>query len=427
MHKRQGLLLTVILLAVLFSSCNSAVPQNNDSEDNLKTKITFLSSWGGIDSKSEALKSVLSEFAEKHPDIEVVDESLFGEDFLPKLKTDFAAGDDPDVFGLWPGSDIKTLINVGKVANLTNYLKDDPKWKSSFGNNMWSFTTYENKIFGLPFEIIFEGMFVNKDLFSKYNLQIPTNFDQLKHVIKVFRKNGITPIAWNATAEGTYLYQNIIANLVPKNDTASFGKSNASRKVYLKALPYLKELYKLGAFPNNSFHITNAERNNLFINKKAAMICQGSWFIGNFNDNDESVDIVPFPKINNSQAEYPSLIYGLGNGTFHLSTSAAANPLKQKAALLLLKELTSKATSEFFTKKTGMIGNISSTTNYKRLSRKGIQIIFNARQHMGPPDSYVDRSAWEEVISEKVPFYLEGNMTAEQLSKEFDSYGGSSK
>ena len=50
------------------------------------------------------------------------------------------ACNDPDVFGLWPCSDIRELIKQNKAADLTD-CKSDKKWEQSLiaihGNIQW--------------------------------------------------------------------------------------------------------------------------------------------------------------------------------------------------------------------------------------------------------------------------------------------------
>ena len=145
------------LIAVMTGACiktpvASTVQGNENAKSNDSiTTLRFISSWGGVDSKAETLKRVLKQFEIENPDIVVKNESLFGEDFLPKIKTDFASGYDPEVFGLWPGSDINMLVNAGKVADLTDLLEGDPEWKNSFNPEMWSYTTSNGRVYGLPF------------------------------------------------------------------------------------------------------------------------------------------------------------------------------------------------------------------------------------------------------------------------------------
>lgn len=86
-------------MTLFFNSCAGSPEVSGAFEESAREKqgtvLRFISSWGGVDSKAETLKYVLTEFQKKNTDIEVVNESLFGEDFLPKIKTDFASGNNP--------------------------------------------------------------------------------------------------------------------------------------------------------------------------------------------------------------------------------------------------------------------------------------------------------------------------------------------
>lgn len=132
--KWVALVITTILSLSLVS-CDESKDTNTSfvkTKEQEKVTLRFISSWGGVDSKAETLQELFVSFTDENPDIEIVNESLFGEDFLPKIKTDFASGNNPDVFGIWPGSDIRALIQAGKVADLTELMQDNPEWKKRF-------------------------------------------------------------------------------------------------------------------------------------------------------------------------------------------------------------------------------------------------------------------------------------------------------
>ena len=422
-------ILHLAIVAIFLVSTVSCSMQNNNNqekglsgsgteENTSEITLRFVSSWGGVDSKAETLKEVLSRFQNDNPGIKVENESIFGEDFLPKIKTDFASGNDPEVFGLWPGSDIRALIKANKVADLTSYLKADPEWQGSFKDGMWEYTTFNNCTYGLPVEIIIEGLFVNIDLFEKYDVKIPQTYDELKQAVTTFKKNDIIPIAFNTMAEGTFLYQCIIAMLGEKSDVEMPGDSKYVKNCYIEAMKYIKELYSMGAFPQEAFKLTNNERNTLFKEKKAAMVAQGSWFIGDFAQNLYDVDIVTFPKISEGKAPESTLIYGLGCGNFHMSAKADEHSEKRDASIKLLKALTSRETAVMFATKTGMISNIDfddSEVAYNRLTQKAIQLVSDSKQLVGTPDSYVDRSCWEGSIVQQLPYYLEGRISAAEV------------
>lgn len=383
-----------------------------------RTALRFISSWGGVDSKAETLKTILNQFERNNPDITVINESLFGEDFLPKIKTDFASGNDPDVFGLWPGSDINKLVKAGKVADLTGLLMDNLEWKRRFNPEMWGYTTHNARIYGLPVEVIFECMFINKDLFDKYNVTIPENYEELKAAVQIFKENKIVPIAFNTYAEGTYLYQNLIPIIGGKDDTEFPFNEGKIKPSHITALQYIKELYDMEAFPEECFTMSNNERNVLFKDKKAAMIVQGSWFIGEFPADDYTVDLIPFPYIKGYEDRKGTMVYGLGGGSFHMSTAASEDDIKNEASVRLLKALTSPETAAVFASETGMLSNVnidSYRIQYRRMTIKGKRMVEQSSLLAGPLDYFVERTSWEEDIARQLPYFLSGKITAGEM------------
>ncbi|MBN2222996.1 MAG: carbohydrate ABC transporter substrate-binding protein, partial [Vallitaleaceae bacterium] len=311
-------------------------------------QVIFMSSWAGQDTKAILIKELLEKFQNLYPNVDVIDNSVGGEDFLMSLKIDFLSGNDPDVFGLWPGSDIRTLIDKNKVKAMTEILKEDPRWLNSFGEEGFHYVSHEEEIYGLPFEIIYEGLFINRDILEKLNLEIPSTYEDLKNLIIPLRDAGYIPIAYNDTPEGSFLYQNMVMSLAGKEGVENPYHSNGSlHEAFGKALYYMKELYELGAFPLNAFSLTDHERNQLFVEKKAAMIVQGSWFIGGdyIDPNDSNISIVNFPTFSESLANPTDIIYGLGNGVYYLSRSAYDKEETRDESIALLKALTSQETA----------------------------------------------------------------------------------
>jgi len=420
--------ISVVLTAFIAVSCSEPQkPQERKDGDNISASsqitVRFENSWGGNDSKADTLQTVLDKFMKDNPGVEVKNESMFGDDFLPKIKTDFASGNNPDVFGLWPGSDIRALVKTGKVADLTDILAEDREWKNSFGKDMWGYTTFDGRIYGLPVEIIFECLFINRDLFDKYGVKLPETYEDLKEAVKAFREHNIIPIAYNSLAEGTYIYQNFIAALGGKQAVEHPFEDGGIAGCYVDAMNYVKELYHMGAFPKEAFTLTSNARNNLFKSKQAAMIVQGSWFLGEneIKNTDSNVDIIRFPSVMGGRSDQSAMIYGLGCGVFYMSRTAADDPEKKAVCIKLLKALTSRETAALFAEQTGMLSNVeidSSKVNYGRLTKKGREMLDTSKELIGPPDSFVDRSVWEDIIVKQFPYVLEEEKSARDLWNE---------
>ncbi len=408
----------VVFFAVVFSTfygSNSSVKSVHNEEEE-KTQLTFMNSWGGSDSKAKALEEILADFEEKNTDIDVINKSTSSDDFLPSIKDSFATGDQPDVFGLWPGSDIRSLIAAGKVADLTALINSDPEWKSSFGDDMWNLVEENGKIYGMPVEITFEGLFINKDLFDKYHVEVPKDYTGLVKAINAFKSHKIIPIAFNCKPEGSYIYQNIAMSLGGKKLEHPIINGEVCEP-YIEAMKTMKDLFNMGAFPpsNECFSMESTERDDLFLNKKAAMIVQGSWFIEKCNDKD--VELVAFPRMSSSK----NTVYGLGGGTFYISQKAWEDTSKREQAIKLLKYLTSKEACAQLGLQTEMISNVDISDyniNYNSLTQSGLSIIKDSDVLVGPPDHYFSRTVWESIIVRDFPDMLSGSISPEDLWKE---------
>jgi raffinose/stachyose/melibiose transport system substrate-binding protein len=423
--KRLLTIASIILVNILLASCAADNPDNSVSGSLTnhpvkENKINLMTTWGGADSKAGILKEVILKFESENPTITISNQSVFGDDYLPTLKNKFASGCSPDVFGLWPGSDIKNLIKAGKVADITDTLKQDRSWMDSFKQESFSFTTYNNRIYGIPFELVFEGLFINKDLFEKYKVKEPKNYSELKQAIGVFNKNGIIPIAYNSYAEGSYIYQNMIASLGGTKGITEYLVNNKINKYYLDAMKYMKELYDMGAFPHDSLILNSNERNNLFISKQAAMIVQGSWFIPYFGKDDNTVKMIPFPSMGEGERKLPT---GLGGGTFYISKAAWDNPDVMDNSMKFLKYLTSEQISKYFYEQTGLLTNLKKKEHnnvYSSLAEQSINMYENTKEkNLTPiPDHIIERTTWDEIVIKQFPYFLEGKKTSGEIWNE---------
>lgn len=418
-----------ILLVISVALTRKTEPTDIQTISDLKEKETlhFASSWAGYDTNALPLQDVLQTYREKNKELELVDESMAGEDFLFTLKTDFATGNDPDVFGLWPGSDFDLLVEQGKVADLTEVLKQDPEWYALFHEDAWKYVTFNDKIYGVPFEIIYEGLFINVDLFETNHIKVPTTYEELVEAVVAFRALEITPIAYNTTPEGSFIYQNIVMKLGGKEDIEEpFDKKGKLKPCFIQGMYLMRSLYELGAFPDDAFLIDDKTRNDLFMNKKAAMIVQGSWFIGEqgLDPNKTTVRILPFVSITGEKAPKGSIIYGCGNGIFHISQKAWEDPVKRQYSLELLKTLTSVESAVRFRTAGGFISNIVIPEDFREqsyLSVEGENLINNASQLIGPTDSFIDRVIWETIIVNGFESMLKGEISPESIAQQAEN------
>jgi len=393
---------------------------------NQKEKITFMSSWGAYDSRAAKIKEIFNRLGERYAYLEIEDYSIAGSEFLPILKMDFASGNDPDVFGLWPGSDFQLLVKEEKVADLTELLEANPTWYKQFKESTWDTVTVDGRIYGLPIELIYEGLFINRDLFEQYNVKIPTTYEELLVAVDVFKAHDIIPIAYNQTAEGSYIYQNMVMKLGGKEDVEQpFNEEGRLKSCFKDAMYYMKELYDLGAFPTNWYSIDDKKRNELFIQKKAAMIVQGSWLIGDnvLSRFSTSVDIIPFPDMPNGKADSTAIIYGCGNGIFHMSKKAWEDEKLRDYCITILKELTAPENVAILAEDAGFISNIELNqyaAEESIMGNKGDALVQQSKELVGAVDWFINRNIWENIMIKKFSSVLRGTLTPENLCEQVE-------
>ena len=129
-------------------------------------------------------------------------------------------------------SDLECAKNLREVVKLAN--------------------TVDGKLMGIPQEVVVYGLFVNKDMFDQYDLEIPNTPEEFLECCRVFKKNGIeTPIGANRWWLETFVFAQAYADLYNGDNPAAEieALNNGERKYsdYMrKGFEYLKELIDLG-------------------------------------------------------------------------------------------------------------------------------------------------------------------------------------
>lgn len=97
------------------------------------------------------------------------------------------------------------------------------------------------------------------------------------------------------------------------------------------------------------------------------------------------------------------------------------DPKLRQSCSLLLKELTSPENVGILAGGSGFISNIE-LGDYAPpatvLSTKGEKLVENAKELVGPVDSFINRGIWENIIIKRFPNVLKGTMTPEAVFDE---------
>lgn len=112
--------------------------------------------------------------------------------------------------------------------------------------------TVNGKLVAIPQEIVAYGMFLNKDLFDKYDLELPGTPEEFMECCRIFKENGIeTPIGANRWWLENFVFAQAYAELYNGGNTESLidalNKGAARYSDYMRpGFEYLKELIDKG-------------------------------------------------------------------------------------------------------------------------------------------------------------------------------------
>lgn len=426
MCRRRALLFLVFLL-VLSGCSNTSAPLEESTGMSEDIEIRFISGWGGYDVKSQLLEEKLAHISQQTDGLNIINESLDNETYMTKLKTDYVSGNAQDIFMMEPGEDLDNLIELHKIASLTALAKVDEQWYNSFDKDLWDYVTYNDMIYGIPLEVDYQSMFVNALLFEQYNVKIPETYSELQEAIRIFKRKGIIPIAFNISDSGMQLYENIVLRLGSAEEISEPLQDGEISQCYIEAMYYLKELNDLGAFPEDAFLLSDEKRDQLFLNNEAAMIINDASFIGEpmLSPDADWVQIVRFPYFDERPQYASTIIYGVGSGTLHMSSECYEDELRREKAWEIIKAITSEEFSLSLKINSCVVPAVNSTfpkEDWKALLYETNEYVLESGFKLLPLKTYFDTQEWRMGLIDQIPYVIEGARSPEEVEKIFSDY-----
>ncbi|MBG9792788.1 ABC transporter substrate-binding protein [Paenibacillus dendritiformis] len=306
-------------------------------------KLRVFSTFGGTDAAREAFQALLDDFTAKNPHVTIENDTMSANDdgFRTKVNTDMNSGNEPDLLFYFIGADAEGFVNAGKVVPLNEILDADSEWKNGFIPNALEMARQKDgNIYAVPLTGFYEGLFVNKKIFEENGLELPTDWEKLKKAVTTLSDKGIIPLSVPFD-QSHYLIEHMILSAAGP-ESQNKGLIDGIDPNWEKGYAAMKELYDLGAFPKDAATIDLGMAGNYYSEGLAAMILEGSWAIGGWNeDTRNNSTVIPFPQVPGGAGSGNEVVGGFGSG-FYLPKSTYDDPAKKDAAIALMKHLTSK-------------------------------------------------------------------------------------
>ncbi len=440
MKKFLSVLLMLALSVSLFAACGSEEApateettagtetdaKDNDEEETKtvakddQVELRVVTMFGGTDPSTEAFEAQLEAFTAANPHVTIKNESMtaVGDEFRTKVKTDFSTGNEADINFFFTGADIEAIIEADRVVPLSEIQASYPDIAKDISAGVLdSVRTADGEVYALPMTGFYEGLFVNKDLFAQYDLELPTTWANLEKAIEVFKANDIVPFA-GPIAQSHYMIEHFVyasAGAEGHQDVLD-GDVPAS---WVDGLNNIKALYDNGAFAADALAMDIELAQILFRQEKAAMILEGSWFIGGCDDELKAkMTVLPMPNAEGGAKDPSSIVGGFSSG-YYLSRAAFEDEAKREATVALLDFLTTAESIRQIAQANG--GSPSAAVVVEGLPQvavDGHQMAAAAKALSMPIDSRLTPEAFNYIVKEGVPFIAFGERTAEEVLAE---------
>ncbi|ULO07763.1 extracellular solute-binding protein [Paenibacillus sp. 19GGS1-52] len=343
----KGLVLSFVLALVL-SGCgggannnaagDSTAPAANDAAK--KVTINMMHLWpAGISAQQNKLVSqILDDYQKENPNVTIKTEVLENEQYKNKLKILSASNELPDVGITWAAGFMEPYVQGGLFAPLDDIL-NGPELKDKFVSGTTEGFQIDGKTYGLPIELSITPIYYNKEIFKKYNLEVPTTYEQFKQVVKTLTDNDVAPIALGNKDRWTgslwYMY---LADRIAGTDTlkkATDGTGTFEDPGLIRAAAEVQSLVDMNAFNKGFNGLSNDEGKSEFMNEKAAMYLTGSWELANFTTNPDipqefkdKVGFFKFPTVDGGKGNINSWVGGPGVALFVAENSKVKEEAK---------------------------------------------------------------------------------------------------
>ena len=354
----KRVLVWLLAAALLLSGCAGS-DSGEETAPGGGVTIRVVTSYGPTDGNRANYEAALAGY-EKATGNTVSDSSaIANEEWKIKVMADFQTGSEPDVLFYFIDADSDALVRAGKVVSLEEIRELYPDYAGNMDDGKMSASTVDGKVYGVPVNGYWEGMYYNRKVLEAAGVEIPGadyTWSQFLEDCQKILDAGYTPIAVSLQEVPHYWFEFLVYNQnwdTPHTSVPSYVGDPVGQQ-WTTALGAFKYLYERKFFPQNTMTATDAETSQLLANGKAAFLVDGSWKVGYFRercgDHLEDIGITYVPGAGERQAT--DIIGGISMGYF-ITRKAWEDPERREAAVKFVSYMTSDEQINLFAAASG--------------------------------------------------------------------------
>ena len=333
MNRRRWISACLAALAVLsLTSCGlHGDPQNLISQEREeKRAVNLFSPMEKTDPDAENVARTASDItvamAEEKLGVTMVYRTYTAENYQDKTYDDVcldrARSDMDDLYLLNPDT-IMALGAEGKLMDLSGL--DSAK---NLREIIRTANTVDGKLVAIPQEVVAYGLFVNKDMFDRYDLELPETPEEFLECCRVFKENGVdTPIGANRWWLETFVFAQAYADLYNGGNTqaeiAALNSGEARYSDYMRSgFEFLKTLMDLGYIDAETALVSEAiEAEGPDFLKGETPIVMAYWGAANtetaYGKTDFEMKVIGFPSSRGQMPVMPMTGWAVGAEAEH--------------------------------------------------------------------------------------------------------------
>ncbi|MEH7748121.1 extracellular solute-binding protein, partial [Neobacillus drentensis] len=281
----------IMLVSLVLAGCSSSSSSEESSSDGKKV-IKFMHLWpeGSSNAQFSIVKDIISEYEKDH-NVKIETEILNPDQYREKLKVLASSNELPDIGMTWSDGFIKPYVEGNMLAPLDDIVTGDADLKDAFIPGVKESYAVDGKTYGLPLELNISYVFYNKEIFKKYNLEVPKTFAEYKNVVKTLADNGVVPATvgakdgWPASFWFMYLADRIGGSTI-LTDVIK-GKAKMDDPAIVKAAEEVQNLVDMGGFVKGASALSNDDAKGYFMNEQAAMFLTATWELPNYTTSPD--------------------------------------------------------------------------------------------------------------------------------------------
>ena len=330
--KAVSLVLAALLVGTVFIGCGKKEASSQEATQTggtlqVPSKNMTISLWDiATDDPAKTIQeSAVKLFMKDHPNIKVEQTHIQNDTYKQKLVVAMSSGQCPNMYIHWGGGPMDEYIDAGFASPITQLMNKDCNVK--FLKAAIEQSSYKGQIYAVPFGgLSGSGIFYNKTIFQKLNLQVPATIADLEKACDTLKKNGYTPfsLANQSKWTGSMYFMYLVARKsgVDEFNKAVAGTGSFESEAFQYAGETIQKWVKAGYFPDgvNSLSADDGQDRQLMYQEKAAMMLQGSWQAGSMTSDNadwykKNIGYFAFPKLDGSSADQTIVVgTSIGNG-----------------------------------------------------------------------------------------------------------------